>query len=50
MISMTPVSSTGECVDSVLLEPIIHEESKTLIWITAKDKSKFKFLTSLDSG
>ena len=29
----------GDCVSSVQIEPLVQKESKTLIWITAKDKN-----------
>lgn len=48
---MTPARQRGQCVDSVILEPLINRDSKTLMWITARDKSKFVFSSpSLDSG
>ena len=37
MVKMTPLETRGHCVDSVTLEPLIHKESKTLIWINARD-------------
>jgi len=45
MVSMQNLRTRGDCVDSVTLEPMLHEESKTLIWITAKDKSESPILT-----
>jgi len=41
MIKLSPLKTTneGDCVESVTLEPLLHKESKTLIWITAKDKN-----------
>lgn len=46
MISMTPGKVRGDCVDSVILEPLLNRESKTLIWITAKDKNSGQILES----
>jgi len=46
MVSMQNHHTRGDCVDSVTLEPLLHEESKTLIWITAKDKSSGQILRS----
>ena len=41
MVNIQPLRKRGDCVDSITLEPMIHEDTKTLIWITAKDKSKY---------
>lgn len=46
MIEMTPGKTRGDCVDSVILTPLLHRESKTLIWITARDKSSGQVLES----
>ena len=34
----------GDCIDSVVLEPITTKASKTLIWITARDKNSGQVL------
>jgi hypothetical protein len=46
MIEMKPGKTRGDCVDSVILTPLLHRESKTLIWITARDKSSGQVLES----
>ena len=46
MIEMQPGRTHGDCVDSVVLTPLLSRESKTLIWITARDKSSGQVLES----
>lgn len=57
MINMKPKQDTvskfgNDCVDAVLLTPAIQYESKTLVWITATDKSKsrLKFILNGQYG
>lgn len=40
LVKMTPAKQHGSCIDSVILEPLVNRDSKTLIWIQATDKSK----------
>jgi len=40
ILSMTPKSRNGDCVETVILEPATLKDHKNLIWITAKDQSK----------
>lgn len=47
MIKMTPAKTRGDCVDSVMLEPLLNRESKNLIQIKAKDRSSGQVLESL---
>ena len=46
IISMKTGRVRGECVDSVILQPMINRESKTLVQIKAKDKSSGQVLES----
>jgi len=46
IISMTHGKKRGECVDSVILRPQINRESKTLVWIKARDKASGQVLES----
>ena len=46
MIALTPKQVRGDCVDSVVLEPKINSESKTIAWITARDKASGHVLHS----
>jgi len=46
LVKMTPAKQHGTCIDSVILEPLVNRDSKTLIWIQATDKNSGQLLES----